>query len=77
MIKTLLFIIALVFCIALSPVLKVDATNVSENPCCDKVSNHPHQNYDYNKTVVCGDHLCADGEKVILSKYKHYGNLGN
>jgi len=60
--------------------------NISENPATAPRAVSPLNSYGYdttkhgtgNKYVVCGDHLCLDGElPPVLSKYDFYGLLGN
>ena len=49
--------------------------NVSENPAIAERKVSPLNDYGYEtmKSIVCGDHLCANGEQPpTLSKYGDY-----
>lgn len=60
--------------------------NISENPAIAPRAVSPLHSYGYGETkpntghndIVCGDHLCANGEQPpVLSKYRFYGLMGN
>jgi hypothetical protein len=60
--------------------------NISENPAIAERYVLLPNSYGYdvtrdgtgNKEIVCGDHLCADGEQPpVLSKFRFYGLMGN
>lgn len=60
--------------------------NISENPAIADRKVSPLHSYGYDNTkpntglkhIVCGDHLCANGEQPPkLSADGFYGNLGN
>ena len=86
-------LLAMVFTIGLAPAyaqfgdhdISTDE-NVSENPAEADRYVLPRNSYGFditrdgtgNNSIVCGDHLCADGEQPpVLSKYTFYGLMGN
>lgn len=86
-------LLAIVFTIGLAPAYAQfgdhDITtdeNISENPATAGRGLVLPNSYGYdvtrdgtgNNSIVCGDHLCADGEQPpVLSKYGFYGLMGN
>ncbi len=90
----LLPLLAIVFTIGLAPAYAHDQfgfdisedENISENPATAGRGLVLPNSYGYdvtrdgtgNKDIVCGDHLCADGEQPpVLSKFRFYGLMGN
>ncbi len=90
----LLPLLAMVFTIGLAPAYAHDQfgfdisedENISENPAIAERYVLLPNSYGFeitrdgtgNKHIVCGDHLCADGEESpILSKFRFYGLMGN
>lgn len=88
----LLPLLAMVFTIGLAPAYAQfgydisEDENISENPATAGRGLVLPNSYGYettrdgtgNKHIVCGDHLCADGEESpVLSKFRFYGLMGN
>ena len=88
----LLPLLAMVFTIGLVPAYAQfgydisEDENISENPATAGRGLVLPNSYGYdvtrdgtgNKHIVCGDHLCADGEESpVLSKFRFYGLMGN
>ncbi len=88
----LLPLLAMVFTIGLAPAYAQfgydisEDENISENPATAGRGLVLPNSYGYettrdgtgNKHIVCGDHLCADGEEPpVLSKFRFYGLMGN
>ncbi len=85
-------LLAMVFTIGLAPAYAQfgydisEDENISENPATAGRGLVLPNSYGYettrdgtgNKHIVCGDHLCADGEEPpVLSKFRFYGLMGN
>ena len=85
-------LLAMVFTIGLAPAYAQfgydisEDENISENPATAGRGLVLPNSYGYdvtrdgtgNKEIVCGDHLCADGEQPpVLSKFRFYGLMGN
>jgi len=86
-------LLAIVFTIGLAPAYAQfgdhdisQDENVSENPADAERAVLDRNSYGYditrdgtgNNSVVCGDHLCANGESPPeLSKFSYYGGQGN
>ncbi len=88
----LLPLLAMVFTIGIVPAYAQfgydisEDENISENPATAERYVLLPNSYGYeitrdgtgNKEIVCGDHLCADGEEPpVLSKFRFYGLMGN